>query len=163
VYKKISKRDVHRTPEWLTTPRDVVEHKHDTLIWVIIAEHESIATSSSDFWWQATHKPPTDGSEARGHKRSQLPSSNKRSSHFKSRTHTSPPADADPPLSPRLRWRGSPCVIVAKSCPRHSSSNFMLQNPHPRIHHALRSANIEGGIEATMTIQMQRCGVINLR
>ena len=33
----------------LTNPRDAVEHNHNTLPWVIVAEHGSKAASSSDF------------------------------------------------------------------------------------------------------------------
>ena len=40
-------------PEGLTTPRDAKEHKHDTLPWIIVAEHGSKAASSLDFPWQA--------------------------------------------------------------------------------------------------------------
>jgi hypothetical protein len=43
------------TPEGLTTPRNAVEHKHDTLPWVIITNREAKAASSINFPWQATH------------------------------------------------------------------------------------------------------------
>ena len=72
-------------PEGLTTPRDAIEHKHDTLAWIVVAEHGSKAASSLDFPWQATHWSSPDGSKgttATGHRCQAQPT--KSSSNFQS-------------------------------------------------------------------------------
>jgi len=51
----LANRVAKMAPEGLTTPRDAIEHKHDTLPWIIVAEHGSKAASSLDFPWQAPH------------------------------------------------------------------------------------------------------------
>ena len=97
-------------PEGLTTPRDAKEHKHDTLPWIIVAEHGSKAASSLDFPWQATHWSPPDGSKgtsATGHRCQAQPT--KSSSDFQSRTHASHRGrgdnpDATPSGRERHRW-----------------------------------------------------------
>jgi hypothetical protein len=65
----------HRAPTRLMNPRVVAKHKHDTLPWVIVAEHGRNATSSSDFPWQDAHETATNCPEANARDRSKLPSS----------------------------------------------------------------------------------------
>jgi hypothetical protein len=45
----LAEREAKQGTHEAKQPRGAIEHKHDTLPWVIVAEHGSNAASSSDF------------------------------------------------------------------------------------------------------------------
>ena len=92
--------------------------QHDTLPWVIVVEHESNATSSSDFPKQTTYGSSTNCPKAKARDQSSLPSLStlwKSSSDFQTQAHASPLAVVTPSGAPSFHGQESRRVSSLRS------------------------------------------------
>ena len=121
MYKRLANGMPKKVPKGLTNTHDTTEYKHDTLPWVIVAEHSCKATSSSDFPCQSTHTSHDLRARSKQPQPvivANLKQPTKSSADFQSRPHASPPAHANPSKPQPTKKVGARCV---SSLPSHVS------------------------------------------